>query len=169
MSQPFIGQLMLVGFNFAPQGWAFCNGQLMAISQNDALFNLIGTTYGGDGQSTFAVPDLQGRAALHQGTAATGTTYLLGQTGGVETVTLSANQMPQHTHAFTAAGVLGDSQHANNTLLADGQAIYTANLPNAAMLGTSVSTVGGNQPHDNLQPFLVLNWIIALEGVYPAQ
>ena len=168
MSQPYVGQLLLVGFNFAPVGWAFCNGQLMDISQNDTLFNLIGTTYGGDGQSTFALPDLRGRAALHMGTATTGSTYAIGQTGGVETVTLTANQMPLHSHAFQAAGVLGDSQHANNTLLADGQAIYSANAPNVAMLGTSVSSVGGNQPHDNLQPYLVLNWIISLYGIYPS-
>lgn len=168
MSQPFVGQLLLVPYNFAPQGWALCQGQLMAISENTTLFQLIGTTYGGDGQQTFALPDLRGRTPIGTGTSAnSGTTYTLGDNGGVEQVTLTVNQMPAHTHTPGVAGAVGDSQHANGDLLGDGQNIYRASNPLATMAAVTLSSQGGSQPHDNLQPYLALNWIISLFGIFP--
>lgn len=170
MSEPYIGEIRLVGFNFAPQGWAFCDGALMAISQNDALFNLIGTTYGGDGQNTFGLPDLRGRVPLHMGTGG-GNTYVLSQSAGVETVTLTGNQIPVHTHTLlgtSAAAVTAAPQASPASALAQSAtAIYAANAPNTTMNQTSVA--GGSQPHDNRMPFLGINFIISLFGIYPSQ
>ncbi|HEX2913784.1 MAG TPA: tail fiber protein [Chloroflexia bacterium] len=173
MAEPFIGEIRMFAGNFAPVGWALCNGQLLSIAQYDALFSLIGTIYGGDGQQTFGVPDLQGRAPVHQGqNLATGTTYPLGQMGGVETVTLLSTQLPQHTHAQAVSSSAGDSTSPQNNVPAASTAndkLYTSSGPNTTLLNTLVSAVGGNQPHDNMGPSLTINFIIALEGIYPPQ
>jgi microcystin-dependent protein len=170
MSTPFVGEVRLVGFNFAPVSWSFCNGQLVSISENATLYNLIGTTYGGDGQSTFGLPNLQGRIPIHQGTNSFGTTYVIGQTGGVETVTIGANQYPAHTHSLMASKNSTGSNTATGNVVNSGLTAYTTEAPNSAMLAAQVgSNGGGNQPHSNLQPYLVLNWIIAQFGVYPSQ
>lgn len=169
MSQPFIGEIRLFGGNFAPSGWAFCDGQLLAIAEYDALFTLIGTTYGGDGQETFALPDLRGRHPLHQGTNA-GTTFVLGETRGAETVTLTTQQIPAHTHPFVAANVAGDQINPSGHLLAQSANVkpYLNDAPDAAM-GNAVVPVGGSQPHENRQPYLGISFIISLFGVYPTQ
>ena len=170
MSQPFIGEIRLVGFNFPPQGWAFCNGALMAISQNDALFNLIGTTYGGDGQQTFGLPDLRGRLPLHMGSSG-GNAYNIGEKGGVEAVTLNTSQIPNHSHqllATSAAATTAAPQASPASVPAQtATAIYAAGAPSAAM--TVTSTSGGGQSHDNRMPFLGINFIISLFGVFPSQ
>jgi microcystin-dependent protein len=169
MSQPFVGQLLAVGFNFAPSGWNFCNGQLLSISEFSTVFQLIGTTYGGDGQSTFAVPDLRSRIPVHQGTYQ-GTPYVMGQQSGVESVTISASQYPAHTHNFvantsgTGVNTPGTNTVGGNVKMFRNQA--PATLMSSAMIGSSG---GGNQPHSNLQPYLCLNWVISLFGVFPSQ
>jgi microcystin-dependent protein len=165
MSQPYVGEIRLVGFTFAPAGWALCNGALVPISEFDTLFNLLGTTFGGDGQTTFALPDLQGRTPVHQGNG-----YNMGQTGGVETVTISSQQYPVHTHPFLSSGssANGVTSPLNNTV-GGGVNAYRTENPTVAMNGTMIGTSGGNQPHTNLQPYLVLNWIISNFGVYPSQ
>ena len=169
MSTPFIGEIRMFGGNFAPVGWAFCNGQLMSISQNDALFSLIGTTYGGDGQQTFGLPDLQGRIPVNQGTG-----FSLGQTGGTETVTLTTQQIPSHTHppqCKSTGGELGSPQNAVWAASTANQTIYSdaAPTPSLTMNSTTMANDGGNQPHDNMMPFLAVSFIIALEGIYPSQ
>jgi microcystin-dependent protein len=172
MATPFIGEIRIFAGNFAPVDWAFCNGALMAISQNAALFNLIGTTYGGDGQTTFALPDLRGRVPVHQGTDNVGNTYVIGQEGGVETVTLNTNQIPQHTHLPLAnlgnSGTPADSPAGNVWSGWTGGQFSTV-TPTTAMSSTALSSAGGSQSHDNLPPFVVINFIIALYGVYPSQ
>jgi len=171
MSQPYIGEVRAGGFNFAPYGWAFCQGQLQSISENSTLYSLIGTTYGGDGQNTFGLPNLQGRIPIHQGTLAGGGTYVIGQTGGAEQVTIAASTYPQHTHTLLASSSAGAVSNPANNAAAYGSKIYAppADAPtvpmNQAMVGFSG---GGNQPHGNLQPYLTLNWIISLFGVYPS-
>jgi microcystin-dependent protein len=170
MSQPYVGEVRAVGFNFAPAGWAFCQGQLLPISDYETLFNLIGTIYGGDGQSTFGLPNLQGRIPIHQGTSSLGTTYVIGQLGGVESVTIASATYPQHTHTLFASSAAGAVSNPANNAAGSGSKIYAApaDIPtiamNAAMVGLSG---GGGQPHDNLQPYLALNWIISLFGIYP--
>jgi len=170
MSSPYVGELRLVGFNFAPVGWATCQGQTIPISENDTLFNLIGTTYGGDGQSTFQLPDLQGRVPIHQGTAL-GQTFVIGQSGGTESVTLTTQQMPAHRHPLVASSANGNTNLLQNQVLAGvSNPAYNAVTPNpgATMNAGSITNAGGSQPHSNLQPYLVINWIIALYGVYPS-
>ena len=171
MSDPYIGEIRMFGGNFAPAGWAFCSGQLMPISENDALFTLIGTTYGGDGQETFALPNLQSRTPIHSGTGQDGQTYQLGESFGVEEVTLSTQQIPVHTHPMLAATELGSSNSPGGNLLANCSAlkIYTASAPSIALAPNSVTPVGGSQPHDNMQPFLCISFIISLFGVFPSQ
>jgi microcystin-dependent protein len=169
MSQPYVGQLLCVGFNFAPVGWMICAGQLVPISENETLFNLIGTTYGGDGQSTFALPDLRGRTPIHQGTSTTGVTYVIGQSAGVETVTLTSQQIPIHTHTPQASANNGNANSPVNNVLAAGQNIYANATPATPMNATMLLPAGGNQPHDNLQPYNTLNWIISMFGVFPSQ
>jgi len=180
MSQPYVGQILMFGGNFAPAGWALCAGQIMPISENDTLFQLIGTTYGGDGESTFGLPNLQGRVPLHMGTGNGLSSYVVGQASGTEFVTLNTQQIPQHNHQAFAANSDGNANvPANNTILAneggadkDKVFIYapwdndSANM--TTLLPTSVQPTGGNQPHENRQPLLVLNFIISLFGVYPA-
>lgn len=169
MSDPFIGEIRLFGGNFAPAGWAFCDGQLLAISENDALFTLIGTTYGGDGQETFGLPDLRGRSPLHQGTNA-GTTFVLGENGGVEEVTLTTQQAPSHTHAFLAADIQGDQIDPGGNLPAQSFNVtpYINAAPDGNMLNAAISPTGGSQPHENRQPYLGINFIISLFGIFPS-
>jgi microcystin-dependent protein len=168
--EPYIGQVCLFGFNYAPRGWALCNGQLLSIGQNSALFSLLGTTFGGDGISTFALPDLRGRVAINQGDQPGLSKYAMGQTGGSETVTLNVTQMPQHVHAgqLHASNGAANQEEAQNHLLAE-TAVYTDAAANQVMNASAVTVgpTGGNQPHPNLQPYLTLNYCIALEGVYP--
>jgi len=165
---PFIGEIRMFGGNFAPLGWAFCNGQLLPISQYDALFNLLGTTYGGDGQNTFALPDLRGRAPIH-----TNPTYPQGAVVGTEQVTLTQTTLPAHGHPATALSGQGsngkpDSAVWAGSTLSDNLYKDTPAAP-TTMLPSALSVAGGNQPHDNMQPYLVINFIIALEGIYPTQ
>ena len=171
MSQPYIGEIRLFGGNFAPRGYAFCNGQLLPIAQYDALFALIGTTYGGDGQTTFALPNLQGRLPVHFGSGAGLSPYTLGQAGGAETVTLVTTQLPQHGHPPLAQSNPGGGSPSGGVWAAAGTAIYdtSGTPPDAPMRTDLVGTFGGSQPHDNIQPFLCINFIIALEGVFPSQ
>ena len=168
MSSPFIGEIRMFGGNFAPQGWAFCDGQLMSIADNDALFNLIGTTYGGDGQSTFALPDLRSRVPVHAGNG-----FTLAQKSGEETVTLTTNQIPAHMHvpqcnsnAGTTAAASGGVWAANATVA---NPTYGSVAPNAAMDPAAVGIAGGSQPHDNMIPFLCVSFILSLFGVFPSQ
>ena len=172
MSQPFIGEIRLFGGNFAPAGWAFCNGQLMPISENDALFVLIGTTYGGDGQETFALPNLQSRVPIHQGTGLS--TYQLGETGGVESVTLTTSQIPAHTHPMLATNTGAQLSPANATMAKprgsqSGLRTYSAAAPNTTLHPQSISPAGGSQPHDNFMPTLAVSFIISLFGIFPSQ
>ena len=171
MAQPYIGEIRCCGFNFAPVGWAMCNGQLMAISENSALFNLIGTTYGGDGQSTFALPNLQSRVPIHQGSLA-GNNYVMGQIGGVETVTLSTAELPAHSHSIVATSNAATVKRPANTFYAassSGNNFYESGTALTAIASNTVSSAGGGQPHSNLQPYLTLNWCISLFGIYPSQ
>lgn len=170
MSNPYIGEIRMFGGNFAPAGWAFCDGQLLAISENDVLFTLIGTTYGGDGQSTFALPDLRGRLPVHQGTDA-GTTYQLGEQGGVEAVTVTVNQLPAHTHALSMSTTVPDQFVPTSNVTAEAtKRFYTANATNLQpMAANAIGSDGGSQPHDNLQPYLCVSFIISLFGVFPSQ
>jgi len=166
MAQPYVGEIRIFAGNFAPAGWMFCEGQLLPISENETLFNLIGTTYGGDGQSTFALPDLRGRIPLHQGNG-----FTLAETGGAETVTLTVSQIPAHTHPILCSSSVGNDPNANNNVLAESSAVslYTNANPAAAMAPQSISSVGGSQPHDNFQPYLCLDFIISLFGIFPSQ
>lgn len=170
MSQPFIGEIRMFGGNFAPVGFAFCNGQLLSIADNNALFALIGTTYGGDGQTTFALPNLQGRLPMHMGSGA-GTTVTIGEAGGTESVTLSANQIPNHTHALQASTAAGTSAAPANNVLAASSAVkvYKAGTPANALATQAIGNNGGNQPHGNIQPYQCINFIIALEGIFPSR
>jgi len=172
MSEPFLGEIRMAGFNFAPRGWAFCNGQLMSIAQNSALFALLGTTYGGDGITTFALPNLQGRVPMHWGNGAGLTPRTIGETAGTETVTLISTQMPAHTHALAcnsaSAGVVTAVGNFPGTLPRGGTGIY-ASTADSAMSPLAVGAAGGSQPHDNTQPFLCVSFIIALEGIFPSR
>ena len=169
MGEPFIGEIRLFAGNFAPAGWAFCSGQLVAISENDALFNLIGTTYGGDGQSTFALPDLQSRVPIHAGTGSDGITYTLGEKAGVETVTLTTQQIPIHSHVPQCQSSAGGQGPANGVWAKSANQIYTDAAPGANLNANAIDAAGGSQPHDNMMPFLVITFIISLFGVFPSQ
>ncbi len=167
MGQPYVGEIRMFGGNFAPAGWAFCSGQLIAISENDTLFNLIGTTYGGDGQTTFALPNLQSRLPLHQGTG-----FVIGQAAGVESVTLTTQQIPSHSHVPTCQTAAGSQGPANGLWAATAPAttqIYANTAPAAAMNAAAIGSSGGSQPHDNMMPYLVVNFIISLFGIFPTQ
>jgi microcystin-dependent protein len=166
MSQPFIGEIRMFGGNFAPVGWAFCDGQEIPISENDSLFTLIGTTYGGDGQNTFALPNLQSRIPMHAGPG-----FVLGQQAGEEQVTLTTNQIPVHSHTLNADENSGTQLSPTNNILAQTQNpfMYRAIAPTLAMNANSVQPAGGSQPHDNMLPFLVISFIISLFGVFPSQ
>jgi microcystin-dependent protein len=170
MSDPFVAEIRIFPFNFAPRGWAFCNGQLLPISQNTALFSLLGTYYGGDGKTTFALPNLQGSAPLHQGQSSTGSLYDLGQSGGSDTITLLQTELPAHAHAASAASGSGPTSPANNTwgTLAGRTPppMYVDGNPNVIM-GNALSVAGSSNPHNNMQPYLTLNICIALQGIFP--
>ena len=171
MSQPYSGEIRMFAGNFAPAGWMFCEGQLVPISENEALFNLIGTTYGGDGQSTFALPNLSGRLPLHQGTGSSGTTFVIGEMAGVETVTVTVSQIPGHTHAYAAISQNGTQVNAANNVTANMQNItpYLNGAPDGLMNAAAITPVGGSQPHENMQPYLCVNFIISLFGIFPSQ
>ena len=167
--EPFIGQIMMVGFNYAPQGWALCNGQLLSIAQNTALFSLLGTFYGGNGTTTFGLPDLRGRMPIHQGQGPGLSNHPIGQASGQETVTLLSSQMPQHTHVVNAQSGPGNSTNPANNFPAASSArdnIYS-NSANTTMNAQTDAPSGGSQPHDNMSPYLTINFIIATEGIYP--
>jgi microcystin-dependent protein len=172
VSQPFVGEIRMFAGSFAPAGWAFCQGQLMPISENETLFNLIGTTYGGDGQETFALPDLQGRVPIHAGQGpGISQTYQLGEKGGVEQVTLTTQQIPIHNHAFIASLANANSNSPTNQVIAQSTqraAYYEANTT-TNLAPTSIDASGGSQPHENMAPFLVLSFIISLFGIFPSQ
>lgn len=171
MSEPFLAEVRMVGFNFAPRGWAFCDGQILPINQNQSLFSLLGTTYGGDGRTSFALPDLRGRTPIHVGQSSVGTNHSLGQRSGEETHTLAANEIPQHTHTLRASSAPANSASPANNLLA------MSNLPEAyreasnlaPMAATSTSNVGASQAHENMQPWLAVHFCIALQGLFPSR
>lgn len=171
-SDPFVGELMLFGGNFAPNGWMTCDGQLLSIAQYDVLFNLIGTTYGGDGVTTFALPNLNGRVPVHMGNAGA-STYVIGENGGTSTVTLTQNQMAQHSHSVVADGNPGTSGSPANAYYASAapDKLYGGNAtPLARTMGPAMlSNAGGSQPHENMQPFLAVTYCISLFGVFPSQ
>jgi len=170
MGQPFVGEIRLFAGNFAPLGWMFCNGSLIPISENETLFNLIGTTYGGDGQQTFALPDLRGRLPMHQGGGPGLSNHQLGELGGAETVTLSSGQMPSHSHALRAASSLASLGAPVGAVLAKTAAkSFDNGLPSVVMAAGAVGPAGGSQPHSNMAPYCALNYIIALFGIFPSQ
>ena len=169
MSEPFTAEIRIFAGNFAPRGWAFCNGQLLPIAQNTALFSLIGTTYGGDGRTTTALPNLEGRAPMHPGRGPGLTARRLGQRGGVETVTLTEAQMPQHTHTVAGVAELANQRVVDNNFLAVGNDMYTSPANLGTMATQCLPNAGGSLAHNNIQPFLVMNFIIALVGLYPSR
>ncbi len=168
--EPYIGEIRLWGGNFAPLGWALCQGGMLPISENEALFNLIGTTYGGDGETTFALPDLQGRVPVHQGQGPGLGGYTLGETGGVEQVTLTAQQIPVHTHLMLASTAGGTSANPQANVLGSPPAVtlFLKENPALPMAATMVAPAGGSQPHDNLMPHLTINYILSLFGTFPS-
>lgn len=166
MAQPYIGEIRMFGGNFAPAGWMFCAGQLLPISENEALFQLIGTTYGGDGESTFGLPDLRGRIPIHQGNG-----FILAEQGGAEEITLTVQQIPVHTHALLAAQLIGNDLNPQNNVLAEptgGLKPYISDVPTANMSPQAIGPVGGSQPHTNFQPYLCVDFIISLFGIFPS-
>jgi microcystin-dependent protein len=166
---PFIGEIILFAGNFAPRGWALCDGALLPISQNTALFSILGTTYGGDGRTTFGLPDLRGRVAVHPGTGPGLTTRLLGEKAGGETASVSIEQMPAHGHRVTAASERGDSADPTNNVPAGDPDEPYIGTGTAAMAATMIQSTGGGQSHANMQPFLGVHFIIALVGIYPSR
>lgn len=166
MADPYVGEIRMFGGNFAPVGWGWCNGQLVPISEYEVLFNLIGTTYGGDGQSTFALPDLRGRIPIHMNPS-----YPIGAMGGTETVTLTSSQLPTHTHPFITTNSSANSGSPINAVpantTASGAFLYFVDKPKAQLGANTLAPAGGSNPHDNLQPFLCINFIISLYGTFP--
>jgi len=170
MGEPYVGEIRMFAGNFAPNGWMLCQGQTLAISENDVLFQLIGTTYGGDGQENFNLPDLQSRVPIHMGTAKGGTTYTLGENAGTEQETLSIQQIPIHNHALTASTAAGAVNNPTNQVIAASPSVklFIQDTPDSTLNTNSVTPQGGSQPHENTQPFLCINFIISLYGVYPS-
>ena len=167
MSEPFLSEIKIVSFNFPPKGWALCNGQLLPINQNQALFALLGTTYGGNGQTNFALPNLRGQVPIHFGSG-----HTLGEAAGSSAVTITSQTMPQHQHILQASTATADTDAPDNTTLLGGSApndLYTGFASATAMTPSSVTNVGGSQAHTNMMPYLVLNFIIALQGIFPSQ
>ncbi len=164
MAQPYVGEIRMFAASFAPAGWMFCDGQLLPISENETLFQLIGTTYGGDGESTFALPDLRGRVPIHQGSG-----FILAETGGVEQITLTVNQIPTHSHSLVGSSGVANDPNPQAHVLAESSAVsmYSSASPAVPLAVQAVSPVGGSQPHTNMQPYLGLNFIISLYGIYP--
>ena len=176
MSEPFIAEIRIFAGNFAPRSWAFCDGQLLPVAQNTALFSLIGTTYGGDGRTTTALPNLKGRTPMHPGRGPGLTSRRLGQRGGAETITLSEAQIPSHTHTLRASNDDIEEEGGDKTATSGytarmqaNQSIYSGNTNLVDMAPTSMANNGGNQAHNNMQPYLTLNFIIALQGLYPSR
>jgi len=169
MSQPFLGEIFIVPYNFAPRGYAFCQGQILSIAQNTALFSLLGTTFGGNGQTTFALPDLRGRMPLGVGQGPGLSNIDLGQVGGTESVTLTQNQLPTHSHGAASTQAAGTSTRPSNQFPASGQAIYGAATDGTTLNAGFIKNSGGSQPTSIVQPFLGLNYIIALEGIFPSR
>jgi microcystin-dependent protein len=167
MAQPYVGEIRLFAGNFAPAGWMFCEGQLLPISENETLFQLIGTTYGGDGESTFALPDLRGRIPIHQGNG-----FILAETGGAEEITLTVNQIAAHSHPLLGSSAIGSSVSPQNLVVAQdniaGVDLYIEDQPTVNMAATAITPVGGSQPHTNFQPYLCVNYIISLFGIFPS-
>jgi microcystin-dependent protein len=170
MAQPYVGEIRLFAGNFAPLGWQSCDGSLIPIEENEALYQLIGTTYGGDGQSNFAVPDLRGRTAMHFGTGASGVNHQVGETAGTEQVTLTSQQIPNHTHAFAASTSPGSVSGPQNAVLgsAPGVTMFIRDAPGTPLPANLVAPSGGSQPHSNLMPTLTMKYIISLFGVFPS-
>jgi len=171
MSNPYIGEIRLFAGNFAPAGWAFCQGQLMSIAENDALFSLIGTTYGGDGQQTFGLPDLRGRVPVHQGSGPGLSTRTIGELAGTETVTLTSANLPVHSHALlaTSAPASAAAGPAGGVLASASVKVYGSGAPGTPLAAAAIAASGGGLPHQNMAPFLALNYIISLFGIYPQQ
>ena len=170
--QPYVGEIRMFAGSFAPLGWLFCEGQQLPISENEVLFQLLGTTYGGDGESTFNVPNLASRVPIHMGTGPDGTTYQLGEMAGTEQETLIVQQIPNHSHPLTASEGTGQSANPEGNVLAQAPAginPYYEDVPGVSLNPQSVAPVGGSQPHENTQPFLCINFIISLFGIYPSQ
>jgi microcystin-dependent protein len=165
VAQPYVGEIRMFAGNFAPAGWMFCEGQLLPISENETLFQLIGTTYGGDGESTFALPDLRGRLPLHLGNG-----FQLAQTGGAEEVTLTTQQISAHTHALMASTAPGTQNAPSNNVTASSPSVtlYTGDVTDSNMAAGAVSGTGGSQPHTNFQPYLCVDFIISLFGIFPS-
>ena len=164
MAQPYVGEVRMFAGNFAPAGWEFCSGQLLPISENEVLFQLIGTTYGGDGQSTFALPDLRGRLPLHQGNG-----IILAETGGAEEITLTVAQMPAHSHPMQASSGAASGRSPQGAVLAQAQGdVYASSFAALQMGLQAIGSVGGSQPHTNMQPYLCVNFIISLFGIFPS-
>ncbi|ABW28678.1 phage tail protein [Acaryochloris marina] len=165
MSEPFLAEIRIVGFNFAPRGWAFCDGQILPINQNQSLYSLLGTTYGGDGRTSFALPDLRGRTPIHVSSS-----HLQGQKGGEETHTLAGNEMPQHTHQLQASSSAANNPIPTGHVLGEvSSGLYHSNTNSVALLAGTVTNVGGGQGHDNMQPYLAVNFCIALQGLFPSR
>jgi microcystin-dependent protein len=173
MAEPFIGQIILTGFNFAPRGYALCNGQLLSIAQNTALFSLLGTTYGGDGRVTFGLPDLRGRVPIHQGQGPGLTNRTMGELSGSENVTLINSEMPMHNHLVSATSVAGALGTPSGNFLAPSSdaavSLYRPTTDGSLLNPQSISLAGGNQPHNNLEPYLVISFSIAMEGIFPSR
>ena len=164
MSTPLLSEIKIMSFNYAPKGWALCNGQLLPINQNQALFSLLGTTYGGDGRVNFALPDLRGNVPIHMGDG-----FTLGEAAGTTSVTINSSTMAQHVHFLQASSTNGDVAFANNTVLAAALNVYGPPSSLTTLDPASVSNLGGSQPHNNMMPYLVLNFCIALQGIFPSQ
>jgi microcystin-dependent protein len=171
MPEPYVGEIRMFAGNFPPNGWMFCEGQPLAISENEVLFQLIGTTYGGDGEQTFNLPNLASRVPIHMGTGPDGTTYQLGEMAGTEQETLTTQQIPLHTHPFTVStDTTAGTNPTGNVYGQSTQAkLYIDDVPNVSMAAQSIGPAGGSQPHENTQPFLCINFIIALFGQFPSQ
>ncbi|MGH9242347.1 MAG: phage tail protein [Vicinamibacterales bacterium] len=166
MAQPYVGEIRMFAGNFAPAGWMFCEGQILPISENETLFNLIGTTYGGDGESTFALPDLRGRIPIHQGNG-----FILAETGGAEEITLTVQQIPAHSHPLLGSTAAGNASTPQNNAVSqtDGTILrYIADPPNVNMNTQAIAPTGGSQPHTNFQPYLCISFIISLFGIFPS-
>lgn len=166
MSEPFVGEVRMMSFNFAPKGWATCDGQLLPINQNQALFSLLGTNFGGDGRLNFGLPDLRGRAPIHTGGQGG---HTLGQRGGEQSHTLAISELPQHIHLANATSVTSNASNPSNNVLAAGNNRYTAATNLTSLLASTVKSTGGSQAHENMQPFLTINFSIALQGIFPSQ
>ncbi len=169
MSEPFLAEVRIMGFNFAPRGWAFCDGQILPINQNQSLYSLLGTTYGGDGRTSFALPDMRGRAPMHVGRSNGGEDHREGQKSGEETHTLSAAEMPQHDHVAQASNSAGNTPIPVSSVLARANNMYRDPTNLTSLRSGTVANVGGGQAHDNMQPYLAINFCIALQGLFPSR